>query len=314
MRKGPQTNTLLTSYLVHHLRVFISSLGHLTRHPISTLMTSTVIAIALALPAGLYISLNNLGGISTGWDDSTQISLFLHTKVTQAQADKLAQRLKKHKQIRQVKVISKKQGLEQFKRLSGFGNALKFLDGNPLPVVVSVQPIVDPQRPDKITQLLKELKKEKQVELAQLDMQWLKRLYAILEIAHRGIWIIGSLLALAVLLIIGNTIRLDIQNQRAEIEVIKLIGASNAFVRRPFLYTGLWYGLVGGLLAWLLTVVSLGLLEAPVQKLAGLYQSTFRLSGLGAQNVLKLIGLSCLLGLSGSWLAVSRHLSKIEPS
>lgn len=314
MRKGPQTNTLFTSYLVHHLRAFVSSLGHLTRHPISTLMTSTVIAIALALPAGLYISLSNLGGISTGWDDSTQISLFLHTKVTEAQANKLAQRLKKHKQISQIKVISKKQGLEQFKRLSGFGNALKFLDGNPLPVVISVQPVVDPQRPDKITQLVKTLKNEKQVELAQLDMQWLKRLYAILEIAHRGIWIIGSLLALAVLLIIGNTIRLDIQNQRAEIEVIKLIGASNAFVRRPFLYTGLWYGLLGGLLAWLLTVVSLGMLEAPVQRLAGLYQSTFRLSGLGAHNVFALIGLSCLLGLSGSWLAVSRHLSKIEPS
>lgn len=314
MRKGPQKNTLIASYIVHHLRVFIASLGDLSRHPLSTLMTTSVIAIALALPAGLYLALNNISGLSAGWDGSTQISLFLHTRVSEKKAQTLVNRLRLHNEIDQVKLVSKDQGLEQFRELSGFGDALKFLDDNPLPIVLIVQPIVDPQSPDKITHLIRELEAEKLVELAQLDVQWVKRLYTLLEIAHRGIWIVGGLLGLAVLLVIGNTIRLDIQNRRAEIEVAKLIGASNAFIRRPFLYTGLWYGLIGGLMAWLLTAVSLNFLEGPVQKLAVLYHSNFQLSGLESGNILVLIGTSCGLGLLGSWLAVGRHLSEIEPS
>lgn len=314
MRKGPQQNSLLMSYMVHHLRVFIATLGYLTRHPLPSIMTTAVIAIALALPTGLYLGLNNVSGLSAGWDGSTQISLFLHTGVSQKKAEAFASKLKLHNEIDQVDVISKQQGLEQFRHLSGFGDALKFLDENPLPVVLVIQPIVDPQRPDKINHLVKQLQNEKLVELAQLDMQWVKRLYALLEIAYRGIWVVGSLLGLAVLLIIGNTIRLDIQNRRAEIEVAKLIGASNAFIRRPFLYTGLWYGISGGLLAWILTTLSLNLLEEPVRKLALLYHSSFQLSGLNLDNILVLIGISCALGLLGSWLAVGRHLSEIEPS
>ena len=314
MRNNPQKNTLVMSYLIHHLRVFIGSLGYLTRQPISTIMTSAVIAIALALPTGLYLALINVGGMSEGWDDSTQISLFLHTSVSQKQAESLAKRLRLYKEIKHIEVISKKQGLKQLQKHSGFGDALKLLKSNPLPIVLAIKPAVDPENPEKISRLLNELKKHKLVELAQLDMQWVKRLYALLEIAQRGIWVIGSLLGLAVLLITGNTIRLDIQNRRAEIEVAKLIGASNAFIRRPFLYTGIWYGLCGGLLAWFLTATSLYLLEEPVQKLAFLYHSKFTLSGLSLSNIGTLIGISCLLGLCGSWLAVGRHLSKIEPT
>lgn len=314
MRTGPQHNTLITAYFIHHLRVLLGSLGHLTRHPLSTSMTMAVIAIALTLPSGLYLALNNISGLSSGWDSSTKISLFLHASVDESKAQSLLDRLRLHNEIDHISLISKEQGLEQFKQLSGFGSALQFLEGNPLPVVLVVQPIIDPARPDRIDQLLRELQSDKLVELAQLDMQWVKRLYALLEIAHRVIWAIGSLLGLAVLLIVGNTIRLDIQNRRAEIEVSKLIGASNAFIRRPFLYTGFWYGLSGGLLAWLLTTSSLYLLAAPVEKLALLYHSDFQLSGLSAGDALNLIMISCSLGLLGSWLAVGRHLDEIEPS
>ena len=122
------------------------------------------------------------------------------------------------------------------------------------------------------------------------------------------------MLSVAVLLIIGNTIRLDIQNRREEIEVSKLIGASNAFIRRPFLYTGLWYGLMGGILAWIITMISLVLMENPVRKLALLYESEFRLTGLGLGDTSLLLLISCSLGLAGSWIAVSRHLKEIEPS
>ena len=313
-RSGPDKNTLLVAYLIHHLRVFIGSLGYLVRQPMATLMTSAVIAIALALPTGLYVTLQNASTLSAGWDGSTQISLFLKPDVSEEQAAQLAGRLRLNTQIKHVEVIGKQQGLEQFQQLSGFGDALSFLDENPLPVVLVVQPGVDPDHPDRVSHLLEELQRDSAVELAQLDMLWVKRLYTLIEVAKRGIWIIGGLLSLAVLLVIGNTIRLDIQNRREEIEVSKLIGASNAFIRRPFLYTGLWYGLGGGLLAWLLTSVSLELLDTPLHRLASLYHSTFRLSGLNEQNILFLIGVSCLLGLAGSWLAVGRHLSAIEPS
>jgi cell division transport system permease protein len=314
MRNNPHKNSRIASYFGHHLRVSLGSLGRLYAQPVATFMTATVIAIALALPVGLYIALANVGQLSSGWDGSTQISLFLHSHVSKADAQKLKKRLLKHKNIKNIELIDKEQGLEQFKEISGFGDALKYLDKNPLPVVLVVQPKITLNQPDVTGKLVKELAKIKLVELAQLDVQWVKRLYTFLEIANRSIWVISSMLAIAVLLVIGNTIRLDIQNRREEIEVSKLIGASNAFIRRPFLYTGLWYGVIGGLLAWFITLVSLMMMEQPIHKLALLYHSDFRLSGLSVTNTLLLILISCALGLTGSWIAVSRHLKDIEPS
>lgn len=314
MRNSPHKKSRLRSYFVNHIRVSLASLGRLYAQPAATLMTAAVIAIALALPVGLYIALDNVGKLSSGWDGSTQISLFLHTHVKKHDAQKLKQELEKHKHIKKIEFIDKEQGLEQFREISGFGDALKYLDSNPLPIVLVVHPEITENQPDRTTRLVKELEKNKLVELAQLDVQWVKRLYTLLEIANRSIWVISTMLAIAVLLIIGNTIRLDIQNRREEIEVSKLIGASDAFIRRPFLYTGLWYGLIGGVLAWIVTLISLMLMENPIHKLALLYHSEFRLSGLGFENTLFLILISCLLGLIGSWIAVSRHLKEIEPS
>ena len=170
-KHGPKKNTLMMSYFIHHLRVFVGSLGHLSRQPLATLMTSAVIAIALALPANMFVAINNISDMSIGWDSSTQISLYLYTHVDDKQAQKLASKLKRNKNISKVKLISKQQGLKQFKQLSGFGDALKFLNNNPLPIVINIQPDIDSQRPEKIKQLIVELKNIKEVELAQLDMQ-----------------------------------------------------------------------------------------------------------------------------------------------
>ena len=238
--RSPKQNSRIGSYLMHHLQMFVTSLGYLSRQPFSTLMTSAVIAIALALPAGLYIALDNTSQLSAGWDGTTQISLFLKDNVSIEQAEKLAGKLRLDIEIEKVSIIDRDQGLKQFQQISGFGDAIKFLDENPLPHVITVQPIVDQHRPDQVIHLVDALQEEALVELAQLDMQWVKRLYTLLEVAQRGVWIIGSLLGLAVLLIVGNTIRLDIQNRREAIEVSILIGGSDAFMRRPFLYTGMW--------------------------------------------------------------------------
>lgn len=314
MRNSPRRKSLFRSYLSNHLRISLASLGRLSRQPAATLMTITVIAIALALPVGLFIALDNISKISVDWGDSTQISLFLHTSADLEDAKKLKARLIKSKDIKKIDIIDKKQGLKQFRETSGFGDALKYLDKNPLPVVLVVHPETTRYQPDITSRLVTQLGKYKQVEVAQLDVQWVKRLYTLLEIAQRSLWVVSCLLAGAVLLIIGNTIRLDIQNRREEIEVSKLIGASDSFIRRPFLYTGLWYGICGGVLAWLITVCSLLLIADPVQKLALLYNSSFNLSGLNFSNTLFLLLISCALGLSGSWLAVRRHLKEIEPS
>lgn len=307
-------STPVRAWMVHHARTLIGSLGFLTRNALSSSMTTAVIAIALALPAGMYVLLNNLSQVSVGWDNSAQISLFLKSGVSGKQADSLANKLRLYDNIEKVTLIHKDQALDEFQRVSGFGDAIEALGENPLPHVLAVQPIVDPQRPDKLDHLVKELRQLQQVDIAQLDLQWVKRLYTMLEIAHRGIWVISLLLGIAVLLVVGNTIRLDIQNRREEIEVTKLIGATNAFIRRPFLYTGFWYGISGGILAWLLTSLSIGLVEDSVARLAVLYNSDFQLAGLGSDEALTLILLSCTLGLLGSWLAVSRHLHQIEPS
>ena len=314
MRNRAPRKNRLSAYFSNHLRVSLDSLGRLYAQPVATLMTATVIAIALALPVGLYIALDNVDQLSSDWDSSMQISLFLHTHVNKRDAQKLMQRLEKHKNIKKIEFIDKEKGLQQFREISGFGDALKYLDNNPLPIVLVVHPKINNNQPDRTTALVEELGKNKLVELAQLDVQWVKRLYTFLEIANRSILVISSMLAIAVLLIIGNTIRLDIQNRREEIEVSKLIGASDAFIRRPFLYTGTWYGAIGGTMAWIITQISLLLMENPIHKLALLYHSDFRLSGLGAVNTLLLLLFSCLLGLAGSWIAVSRHLKEIEPS
>lgn len=302
------------AWLINHARTLISSLGAMTRQPGSSMMTIAVIAIALALPAGLFVMLNNASHVSVGWDNSAQISVFLKSDLSEKQARKLMDKLRLYDDIAEIKLIDKQQALEEFRKISGFGNALEALGDNPLPHVLTIQPIVDASRPDKIRHLLKQLNNLKQVDMAQLDLQWVKRLFAMLDIAQRGIWVIASLLGIAVLLVVGNTIRLDIQNRREEIEVTKLIGGTNAFIRRPFLYTGLWYGIAGGLLAWLLTSLSMTLLEDSVSHLASLYNSGFQLRSLSFSEAMTMIGFSCFFGLAGSWIAVGRHLSEIEPS
>ena len=314
MRRKHSKNSRFIAYVRNHVQVIFANLGRLYRQPLAAFMTIAVIAIALTLPTGLFVAVNNVTKLSTQWDGSTQISAFLHPYVNKKQALVLMDRLRLNKDIRSITLIDKETGLAEFKKTSGFNNALKFLDDNPLPIVLAIQPTLYPEQPHKINLLVKQLEQEKLIELAQLDIQWVKRLFTLLEIANRSIWVIASMLALAVLLVVGNTIRLDIQNRRAEIEVAKLIGASNAFIRRPFLYAGLWYGLLGGLLAWLLTSVSIALIEDPVHHLALLYHSDFRLAGPGFENILRLILISCALSLGGSWLAVSRHLKDIEPS
>ena len=301
-------------YLLRHAQVALSSLGRLIRAPLATLMTATVIGIALALPTGLHVLLDNLQRLSGTWDGAATISLFLKPDLDQSQAEQVAKRLDDDQRVETLTLISRDAALDEFRRLSGFGAALDALDANPLPIVISVQPGADYAKPEQARAMVDHYSAMDEVDFAQLDLQWVRRFDAITRIAMRAVLVIGSLLGIAVLLIVGNTIRLEIQNRRAEIEITKLVGATDAFIRRPFLYCGTWYGLFGGLIASALVSGSLWLLQSPVARLAGLYQSDFGLSAIDAKPALTLLGVSILLGLAGSWLAVGRHLSEIEPT
>jgi len=308
----------IQTYLLRHLQVFFYSLGHLTRNPVSLLMTSAVIGIALALPAGLHLILKNIQTVSGDLDSAVQISLFLKKSTTDSQAQQLVSQLKNMPQIDKIQYISRQQALTEFKRLSGFGNALKALEKNPLPAVIVIQPSfsqADALSNTVATQkLVAQLQSKPHVDIAQLDMQWIKRLYTIMDIIRRGVVILTGLLALAVLLVIGNTIRLAIQNRRDEIVIVKLIGGTDSFIRRPFLYTGFWYGLFGGVIALFLVISSLLLLSGPIEALTQSYESQFTMQIIDFSSTLWLISGSILLGLSGSWVAVERHLREIEPT
>jgi cell division transport system permease protein len=311
--RRPDVHARAAAWALSHARSLFFSLGKLYRAPMASLMTMAVIGVALALPTGLYLMLSNLEAISGGWDESAQISLFLEQSVSDEKAEALAKELRLRDDVGEARAIGKEAALAEFRELSGFGAALDALSDNPLPAVVVVQPGMALKDPLRIQQLVYDLEKQPGVARAQLDLQWVQRLYAIMETAQRGVLVIGTMLGLAVLLVVGNTIRLDIQNRRDEIEVAKLIGATDAFIRRPFLYGGIWYGLLGGVLGLVMVEASLGFLAEPVNRLAGLYGGHFELLDLDLGSAAMVLLIAIGLGLGGSWLAVGRHLSDIEP-
>lgn len=300
-------------YIARHMQVMLATLGEMIRSPMSNLMTIAVMGIALALPTGLHVILKNVQQVTAQWDGAAQVSLFLKPSVTDKQADQLANILQQRQDVKSVTRITRSQALEEFRENSGFGEALEALEDNPFPAVVVVFPTKQSDNLLTLQTMLTNFKQRPEVELAQLDLQWLKRLYAIMDFGRRGIWVLAAMLSLSVLLVVGNTIRLAIQNRRDEIEIIKLIGGTDAFIRRPFLYTGFWYGLSGGILSWLLVTLSIWLLSGPVSRLASLYDSNYSLSSLDFLGSAILLSLSVFLGLVGSWIAVSRHLDAIEP-
>jgi cell division transport system permease protein len=301
------------NYFVRHVQVALNSLGRLYRAPLASLMTVAVIGIALALPSGLYLLTGNLQKLGTQWDGGANLSLFLNQSVNITQARTLQNKLAKWPEIDSLQLITPEQALAEFRELSGFGEALDLLDNNPLPSVLAVKPAASHSTAQAADDLTWKLRALPEVDLAQLDLQWVKRFNTIVEIVRRTIWVMAALLGLAVLLIVGNTIRLEIQNRREEIEITKLIGATNGFIRRPFLYAGLWYGVFGALVGSLLVELALLQLLDPVRRLAGLYQSSFRLEVLASSELLYLLLGGACLGLLGAWVAVGRHLSAIEP-
>jgi len=303
----------MKQWLERHVQTFVGSLGRLWQHPFSTLLTVLVIGIALALPACLHVLVQNVRAASGGWSNALDISVYMKPAATLEQAQQAAERVRKRRDVEDVKLVEADDALEEFRRGSGFGEALDALKDNPLPHALVVRPAAEFREASQVEGLTEELRKIDHVDLVQLDTAWVSRFNAILDVVRRVVLLAAGLFALGILVIVGNTIRLDIENRRDEIEVTKLVGGSDAFVRRPFLYSGVWYGLGGALIAWLIVIIVISVLGEPVQRIAGLYGSTFELNGLRLEGTGVLLLGGVVLGWLGSFIAATRELRGIEP-
>lgn len=312
-RRQPATANKMAAYFLHHIQSLVFSLGKIYSAPATTIMTVAVIGITLSLPGGFYLFLKNIDAMAGDFRSSTQITLYLDIDLSEEKARKLEHRVASTLNVGDSVFVSRQESLETFRQTSGFGKSIDTLASNPLPHTIIVEPVSNADT-FAVKNLLNLLQTFPGVEIAKLDTEWLERLYTILEIARRSVAIITVLFAFAVLLIIGNTIRLDIQNRYQEIIVTKLIGATNAFIRRPFLYGGLWYGLLGGLVSWLIVEIGYIAISGPLSRLNLLYQADLVLITFNFQDFIILISSSTLLGLTGSWIAVARHLNQIEPT
>jgi len=296
-----------------HLQAALGALGRLARAPLASLLTLVVIALALALPAALELLVNNAQAATGNFASAVDLSVYLKTDVPLAKAQQLAQAAQQRPDVATVTLISADKGLEDFRTYSGFGDALAALKENPLPHVLHVRPRAAASSAAALEALRRYFAAWPEVDLVQVDAEWVMRFNAILEVFRRLLVIAAALFGVGVLAVIGNTIRLEIQSRRAEIEVTKLVGGSNAFVRRPFLYTGVLYGLGGALIAWGILALTGLLLSEPVANLAKLYGSRYELAGLTPQDVGVLIAAGVVLGWLGAWISAHRHLRSIEP-
>jgi cell division transport system permease protein len=296
-----------------HLQALLGSLGRLARSPLSTLLTLLVIALALALPTSLRLFVSNAQLATGNFANAVEVSVYLKTDVPLAKAQQLAQAAGQRAEVAAVTVIAADKGLEDFRTYSGFGEALQALKENPLPHVLHVRPKAEDSSAAALESLRRYFSAWPEVDLVQVDSEWVMRFNAILEVLRRLLLIAAALLGLGVLAVIGNTIRLEIQGRRAEIEVTKLVGGSNSFVRRPFLYTGVLYGLGGALLAWGIVAIAVAVLGDPVATLARLYGSRYVLRGPSRDDIGTLLGAGAALGWLGAWISAARHLRSIEP-
>jgi len=301
----------MKSWLIHHLYVLQLTLQRLRTTPFSSLLNVLVIGVALSLPTGGYVLLQNIQSLSDKLVGTPQISIFLSMNVTQDDISRISKQLQQHSAVSRIEFVPREQALLQLQQSTGLADITAGLAQNPLPHAFIVYP--KSKDPQALETLRDELKTWPKFDHVQLDSAWARKLEALLKFGRLAVLILAVLLSFALVAITFNTIRLQILTQREEIEVSKLIGASNGFIRRPFLYFGLAQGLLGGSAAWLIITVSLSLLNASMADLTQLYASNFSLHQLSIGDSLTLLAFSAYLGWLGALLSVAQHLWQIEP-
>lgn len=303
----------MSTYFTRHLQALLGAIGRLARTPFATLLTLIVIGVALALPAGLALVVDNLRSATGGLGNAVDFTVHFKAGTAIERVQQIAASARERPGIGSITVKTAAQALEEFKQASGFGDALTALEDNPLPHHIVVRPAQSASGPAEVESMRRYFAAFPEVDIVQLDLDWVRKLQALLDVLKRVMWVVMAVLGLGVLAVIGNTIRLEILNRRPEIEVTKLVGGSNAFVRRPFLYTGLFYGLGGAALAALIVVGAMAYLGQAVGDLSAQYGGHFRMTGLGPEGFLTLAGTGAGLGWLGALISTGRHLRRIEP-
>lgn len=298
-------------YLQQHFRAAKESWQQMKLHFWSNSFTMLVIGIALTLPVVLTVILTNLQEVTSGWNMGNQMTVFLKDSASAVEVRKLVNQFRLHQGVERVEYLNKDQTLQEFRTHSGFAEALELLPSNPLPAIIIIHPQTGAISTQELMQWAEQLKRLPEIELVQLDQEWLQRLGALIIVAERGILIISLLLVIAIALIIGNTIRLLIENRHEEIELISIIGGTHAFVRRPFLYTGISFGFCGGVLSCILVNLGLLTLQQPVAQLANLYHSTFILSSMSFSLMLMVLLFSMLAGWLSAYIVVTYYLRRL---
>lgn len=309
---GAVPRTPLSAWLHHHRESSRQSARKLFIEPLSTLITFLMVGIALALPASLLLTLDNLHNVAGTGSTTARFSLLLTDETDQVGAQAVEQALRERDAIVAVELVTREQALASFISATGLGVALDSLSQNPLPHTLLVKP--DPNiTGSALEALATELRGLAAVDELVFDTLWQSRLEATLDFGRRLAWGLGVLMAIGAVLVLANTVRLGIESRRDEIIVIKLIGGGDAYARRPFLYTGLWSGVGGGLTAVLLVSMLFHYVAPPVESLLALYGNPFELEALGFEQTLLLIVAGAGLGLGSAWQAAGLHLRHMEP-
>ena len=292
--------------LSQHIRALFATLQRIGASPLSSLLNILVIGIALSLPAGLYVLLHSAQNLTRQISSTPQISVFLRVDASQGEVLRIGNELRQHNAIEEIKFVSRDQALQQIKQSLGLADVVDSLSQNPLPDAY----VIHPKNPDPkaLETLRDELRHWPKIEYVQLDSEWAYKLQAVLKFGHVAVLILAVLLGIALIAVTFNTIRLQILTRRDEIEVAALIGATPAFIRRPFLYFGFIQGLLGALTAWLIINGSLWLLNWKLDAVSQFYSSQFMLHPLSGIDSLRLLLLSAGLGGLGAWLSVRQHL------
>ncbi len=299
--------------LAYHFQAATQSLNYLCNKPVATLMTSVVIAIALALPALFWVFSDNMDKLTAHWQRGGHISLYLKPKLTEAEQQQVLQRVRETEGVGQASLKSSVDGLSELTQQEGMQDIMRYLPENPLPAVINVLPAVAVDSPAKLDLLSRQFQTITEIEQTKIDMEWIRRLDALLGFAANFANALLALLALAVVFIIGTTLRLALHSRHEEIQVLKLIGAKDPFILRPFLYSGAWYGAIGAIFAVFLVNIFILSLGMAVNQLATVYQMHYSLDLLSVRQILLLITFAIILGWLGARLSVKRQLASIEP-
>lgn len=305
-----RANRSIKRWLSDHLDACLDSLGRFVLSPLQTVVTLLVIAVALCLPSMLYMLVKSVESGMMNIQQSADISVYFSPEIDEDDSLQVQTRILTLDAVSSARYLSPDRALEEFKEFSGLGDALAELSENPLPATLLVTPEVNSD----VELLIDQIESMEGVDQVQFDYVWLQRLRALLAVVDQVSLVLALLLGVGVVLILGNTIRLEIENRREEVAVVKLVGGTNAYVQRPLLYTGVWFGLLGALIAWFLTNLFAWAMSAPLDALGQLYLRDLTLTGLDSVDLLALLGLGVLLGWLGAWIAAARHLSAIEPA